>query len=153
MKIDNNYEATYLNNLKETQKSAQEVETKQCNEEKIEQDKYISSEQNNMATGLYHLEHDQNGNTKILFDAIKKKEVSKLSSDENKTEECTINTDSVDREIEKLKQQKKQLEQQLKRVSGDKSKENELNQKILDIENKLMQKNNDTYRRQNSVIS
>lgn len=68
-------------------------------------------------------------------------------------EKCTTNTDNVDREIEKLKEEKKQLEQQIKAAAGDKEKAKVLEKKLAQIEGQLSQKDNDTYRRQNAVIS
>ena len=64
-----------------------------------------------------------------------------------------INTDNVDREIEKLKEEKEQLEQQIKAAAGDKEKVKVLEKKLAQIEGELSQKDNDTYRRKNAVIS
>ena len=54
---------------------------------------------------------------------------------------------------EKLKEEKKQLEQQIKAAAGDKEKVKVLEKKLAQIEGKLSQKDNDTYRRKNAVIS
>ncbi len=81
---------------------------------------------------------DENGSPKVLYDNPQK---------------CTSNTDKVDREIKKLKEQKQQLEQQIKAASGDEEKIKELEKKLSRIEEELSQKDNDTYRRQNAVIS
>lgn len=59
----------------------------------------------------------------------------------------------VDREIEKLKEDKKQLEQQIQAAEGDEEKIKELEKKLTQIEGELSQKDNDTYRRQNAAIS
>ena len=69
-------------------------------------------------------------------------------SEKDKT---TTNTDDVDREIEKLKEKKKQLEQELK--TSDESKKEDLETQIQQLEMELLQKDNDTYRRNNAVIS
>ena len=69
-----------------------------------------------------------------------------------KAEQCTTNTDNVDKEIEKLKEEKKQLEQQIKSAAKDTEKVNELKKKLVQIEGELRQKDNDTYRRQNADI-
>lgn len=66
---------------------------------------------------------------------------------------CTTNTDQVDREIKRLKEQKQQLEQQIKAAFGDEKRVKELEKKLSRIEGELSQKDNDTYRRQNAVIS
>lgn len=69
-------------------------------------------------------------------------------SEKDKT---TTNTDDIDREIEKLKEKKKQLEQELK--TADKSKKEDLEAQIQQLEMELLQKDNDTYRRNNAVVS
>lgn len=65
--------------------------------------------------------------------------------------QCTTNTDKVDREIKKLKEEKKQLEQQIKMAAGNPQKIMELKKKLSMIEQELSQKDNDTYRRQKST--
>ena len=81
-----------------------------------------------------------------LADCIQKKSAT------GKAEECTTNTDAVDREIEKLKEEKRQLEQQIQAETDD-EKVKELEKKLARVEAELNQKNNDTYRRQNAVVS
>ncbi len=67
------------------------------------------------------------------------------------SEKTTANTDDVDREIEKLKEKKKQLEQELKIADG--LKREALKAQIKQIDMELLQKDNDTYRRNNAVVS
>ncbi len=94
---------------------------------------------------------------KVMYDdskrAAKAKDVQPKEEPAKKAEKCTTNTDNVDREIEKLKEEKKQLEQQIKAAAGDKEKVKVLGKKLARIEGQLSQKDNDTYRRQNAVIS
>ena len=84
---------------------------------KIPQDEYISSEKAaNKPSGLYGLAQDENGNRKIVYDDPHKKERAtsdgvKSADRDDKSEKCTTNTDSVDREIEKLKEEEKQIQQ------------------------------------------
>lgn len=66
---------------------------------------------------------------------------------------CVCNTDKVDREIRKLKEEKQQLEQQLGSAFGDEKKIRELEKKLAQVEQELSQKDNDTYRKQHSVFS
>lgn len=68
-------------------------------------------------------------------------------------EKCTGDTGKVDREIERLKEKKKQLEQQIQTAAGDEKKVQELERKLAQVENELSQKDNDTYRRNNTVFS
>jgi hypothetical protein len=126
---------------------------------KIPQDEYISSEKaGNRPSGLYGLSQDENGNRKIVYDDPNKKECAasegvKSADGDDKSEKCTTNTDSVDKEIEKLKEEKKQIEQQIRSANGDEEKKRELERKLEQIENELSQKDTDSYRRQNAVIN
>lgn len=63
----------------------------------------------------------------------------------------TMDTNNVDREIEKLKNKKAQLEQQLYSVGETKKKE--LEQELRQVEAELAQKDNDAYRMHNAVVS
>ncbi len=69
-----------------------------------------------------------------------------------KIEKCTGNTDKVDREIEKLKKKKKELESQLRTVE-DEGKRKSLESQLAQVERELRQKDNDGYRRQHTVFS
>ncbi len=150
MEINSNYKNEYLERSQEGKDKTKEVEKEQDAGNKNEnmpvpKDEYISSEQSgSRPSGLYHMGKDGNGNPKVMYDDPKK------GSD---AEKCTMNTDMVDREIKKLKEQKQQLEQQIKATAGDEEKVKELEKKLSQIEGELSQKDNDTYRRQNAVIS
>ena len=60
-------------------------------------------------------------------------------------------TDKVDREIEKLKEKKARLEQEIRTAEDDQKKR--LEQELRQVEAELAQKDNDNYRRQNAVVS
>lgn len=125
---------------------------------KIRQDEYISDEKAPKSlSGLYKLDQDEDGNRKIIFDdPLKRDNVSngvKSANEEDKSETSTTNTDSVDKEIEKLKEEKKQLQQQIRSANGDQEKKDELDRKLAQIESELSQKDNDSYRRQNAVTN
>ena len=66
-------------------------------------------------------------------------------------EKCTGNTDRVDREIEKLKRKKKELEGQIHSETDDKKIE-QLEKELAQVERELSQKDNDAYRRQHTVF-
>ncbi len=72
-------------------------------------------------------------------------------SKEAKSETTTTNTDMVDRELEKLKEKKTKLEQEL--LTADETKRQELQMQLDQVNMELTLKNNDAYRRQHSVIS
>ena len=113
----------------------------------IPKDEYIRSEKSgNKPSGLYHLGQDESGNPLIFYDDPKKAEK------KESIKKVTGNTDNVDREIKRLKEEKKSLEQQIRASAGDKEKVEEIKKKLSKIEEELRQKDNDTYRRQNSVI-
>ena len=77
----------------------------------------------------------------------------KISSDDSEKapEKCTGNTDKVDQEIKKLKEEKMKLEQEL-RMTLDTQKARELTRKLSLVEQELQQKDNSSYRRQNTVF-
>lgn len=126
------------------------------------QDEYISGDGSQAkASGLYKIGRDENGKPKILYDDPKKMNEKSVKEDEakkprqadkpeDKPEKCVSDTDKVDREIEKLKKEKAQLEQQIKASAGDEDKIKGLKQKLAQIQSELNQKDNDAYRRQNS---
>lgn len=124
------------------------------------QDEYISSEKSGVRpTGLYRVGQDEKGNKRIFFDnpdksrSVDERKQPKANGEEGKAvEECTGNTDQVEREIRKLKEEKQKLEQQLRSVSGDEEKARELEKKLAQVESELSRKDNDTYRRQNTFF-
>lgn len=166
MEISSNYKDyknEYLDRVQTGQDKVKEASQDQRGEDKNEgipvpKDEYISSEKSgSKPSGLYRLGQDENGNPKVMYDdpkrVAKAKDVQPKEEPAKKAEKCTTNTDNVDREIEKLKEEKKQLEQQIKAAAGDKEKVKVLEKKLAQIEGQLSQKDNDTYRRQNAVIS
>lgn len=54
----------------------------------------------------------------------------KDNSSNHKSEECTMSTDKVDQEIQKLKEKKKQLEQEIKAASENEEKIKELKRQL-----------------------
>ncbi len=153
---------------KEAEKAAEEKKSGTLSEP---QDEYISSEKSGKKpTGLYWVGKDENGSRKIFFDDPKAdhangkydrsregedgKEPKVSGGSQGEPEEkCVANTDKVDREIKKLKEEKQQLEQQIQSASGDEKKIRELEKQLAQVENELSQKDNDTYRRQNASVS
>lgn len=153
MKINGNSSDLGINakeRLKEKQALDRTEEAKETDKASdktsVPKDEYISSEKSGeKPSGLYRLGQDENGNKKLIYDAPDKAG--------NAKEKCIANTDQVDREIEKLKEKKKELEQQIRAAFGDEEKIKELEKKLADIENELSQKDNDTYRRQNASVT
>ena len=183
MQVNGNYEHSgtdYAERVKEkqaTERAEKAKEAEKAAEGKSSgklsepQDEYISSEKSGKKpTGLYWVGQDENGRRKIFFDDPKADHANgkenrsgegvdgkgpKVSGDSQgkPAEKCVTNTDKVDREIKKLKEEKQQLEQQIQSASGDEKKIRELEKKLAQVENELSQKDNDTYRRQNASVS
>lgn len=117
----------------------------QSRRQKPVMDEYVPEEKPE-PSGRYRLGKDEDGKPKIDFDGPEK------SGSDKDGQSCTCNTDKVDREIEKLKKQKQELEQQINRET-DESKMEDLKAKLAQIEKELSQKDNDTYRRQHAVYT
>lgn len=128
-------------------------------------DEYVPKEKPE-PTGRYWLDRGEDGTPQIRFDDPSRAESPETSPESdapednspikkaagNKEEKCTGNTDKVDREIKKLKEKQKALEQQLRSETDD-TKIKELERKLAQVESELRLKDNDTYRRQNTVFS
>lgn len=88
-------------------------------------------------------------------DAENKSGAPKSKSDDTKPEEeeCTVNTDKVDAEIERLKKKKKNLEAQIRQAADDPEKAEKLKREKASVEAELMTKDNDNYRKQHSTYT
>ena len=129
------------------------------------QDRFIPDE-TPKGVGLYAPERDEAGGLSITFDAPRQaapsdsahaeknadSEEAAKGQKEAKAEECTVNTDRVDQEIRKLREQKEQLEKSLQ-ATEDPQKRAALEKQLSTMEAQLLQKDNDTYRKQHAVVS
>ncbi|MBE6014239.1 MAG: hypothetical protein E7241_02570 [Lachnospiraceae bacterium] len=117
-------------------------------------DEYLHTEP---VKGLYKPGKDEDGNPKIDYVDPNKELSPKSAKAQESSEEpensssATTDTDRVDREIEKLKEKKARLQQEVN--SADESEKQRLQQELLQVEAELAQKDNDAYRRQNAVVS
>jgi len=111
-------------------------------------DEYVPEEKRE-PSGRYWRGRDEAGQPKVYFDDPDQDE-KKASG--GKAERLTCNTDQVDREIEKLKQKREELERRLHSETDD-ARIAELEKELARIESELRQKDNDTYRRQQAVIN
>ncbi len=153
--IQNNTAYPITQEIKETQKPTPAANTDdnttQKQQNKPIQDEYIPSDKKEkQAIGLYQLKYSEDGTPKISFDNPRKKAAD--NKEAKQEEKCTGNTDKVEQEIRKLKEEKKQLEQKL-RMASDPQKTKDLEKQLANIEQELQQKDNDTYRRQHTVFS
>ena len=162
MEISNRYGLDYIHKA-QTEQTAKATERAEEAAKSKEKDKpeYISSEKSGKKpSGLYHMEQDENGNPKIIFDTTKRAEEAeseqskgaelKELSDNDRVKVTIGNMDKVKNEIKKLKEEKKQLEQQLKMAAGNEQKTKELKAKLAQVEAELSVKDTDEYKRQHA---
>jgi len=136
-------------------------------------DEYVPEEKQE-PMGRYWLGQDEEGRPKVYFDdperaagAPGKREEGpdagspdqnkaaapeKKAAGGKKAEICRGSTDKVDREIEKLKKKREELERQIG-LETDETKRKELERKLTQVEGELRQKDNDAYRRRHTVFS
>lgn len=80
---------------------------------------------------------------------LEKKTVKTEESDKDGVEKCTANTNKVDKEIQRLKEKKNQIEQELHSdIPVERRKE--LEEQLRRITQELQQKDNDSYRKQHT---
>lgn len=120
------------------------------------QDQYIPEEKQ-QPSGRYYLRKDDTGRAKIYFDKPEPPSDKPDAPASDKAagkpaESCTCNTDMVDREIEKLREEQEKLKYQLQSET-DIQKRKELKSRFQQIEGELLQKDNDAYRRSHAVFS
>ena len=129
-----------VNSVGNAEKSSENTEISQAEQSSPNIDEYVPSGEREH-TGLYYVSADEQGNSKVKFDAPKTFE----------SVETTINTDSVDREIKSLKEKQTALQMQLKSASPAES--DELRRQLEQLSSELAVKDNDEYRKAKSVVS
>lgn len=129
---------------------------KHTGEEKTEPDKvenrdeYVSSEEKE-PIGLYNVSPDEDGNKRISYDAPDKPSEKSQAPDDEDGETVTANTDKVDNEIKALREKSQALAEKLR--SADPESAEKIQRELDAISRELLQKDNDQYRRQNTVFS
>ena len=134
-------------------------------------DEYVPEEPQE-PSGRYWMGKDEDGQPKICFDAPErtadgpKQPEAPPEAEEpdpagqgtkgpegkkDKDEVWDGNSDKVDREIEKLKKKKEELEQRLN-TETDEAKIKTLGRQLDQVERELQQKDNDSYRRQHTIV-
>ena len=145
-------------------------------QEEMRRDEYVKGEPGQeTSAGIYHVTQDENGDRKVQYDDPNQPATDKPAPDqpasdkpapdqpdparpekddpEKPVEECTTNTDRVDREIAKLKEENQRLQQEIRSASGDEEAVRKLERQLANVRNELLQKDNDTYRRQHADVS
>ena len=108
-------------------------------------------EEAHVPTGLYWIGADEQGTPKICFDDPEA-DAPQKSTPDSCEELCTADTGKVDRELEQLRRERQQLEQQLNSET-DETKAKELQRKLAALDGELSRKDNDAYRRRHTVFS
>ena len=122
-------------------------------------DEYIPEEPRE-PSGRYWMDRGEDGQPRIYFDDPeaagsdgKPEEAPAAERPEGeKGEKCICNSDKVDREIEKLKREKKELEQRIS-TETDEAKIEDLERQLAQVERELKEKDNGTYRRRHSTYT
>ena len=135
-------------------------------------DKYVPEEKRE-PWGRYWVGRDEDGRPKVYFDdpegpgdapegtdgisagALERgggAEGSERKAAGTKSERCTGDTGQVDREIEKLKKRRAELERRLS-AETDEAKLRELEKELAQVESELRRKDNDAYRRRHATFS
>lgn len=139
-------------------------------------DEYVKGGDEDKSIGIYYIGRSDDGNPEIKFDDpqradAKNKESEKAKPESNsheekepekaepdksepkkKSESCTANTDKVDKEIERLKEKQKQIEQKL-RAEDDEEKAEQLKKQLDSVNRELSRKDCDSYRRSRTEFS
>lgn len=110
------------------------------------------------SAGVYQVTHDENGRRIIQVDEScetaqgQPKAKPQDESEKPNIVKTTVNTDKVDKEIEKLKQTQTQLEQKVAAAKEPEEKE-KLETQLVQVNAELKAKDNDTYRQQHMEIT
>lgn len=136
-------------------------------------DEYVKNDKVVSGAGIYSVERDENGNPVVVFENPEKPSQespdpakppaegekpeivkSKSSAEDEKPviEKCTVNTDRVDAEIKKLKEQLQTIQKQLSQAENAEEQE-ALKKQLTTIEAELRAKDNDAYRKQNATYT
>ncbi len=146
-----------IQEIKQTQQKGQESCNTSSDDIKKRVDTY-EAQPPQQSAGVYQVTHDENGQKIIQVD--KSCETAQGQPKANPQDErekpnivkTTVNTDKVDKEIEKLKQTQTQLEQKIAAAKEPKEKE-KLEAQLAQVNAELKAKDNDTYRQQHMEIT
>lgn len=124
------------------------IDVKEPEKASENRDEYVPSDEKE-PIGLYSVSPDENGDPQISFDKADDKSAG--SADEPEKETVTANTDKVDREIKNLRNKEQNLRQKLR--SADEGTAADIQRELEQVTAELAQKDNDEYRRQNTVFT
>lgn len=153
MKIENSSGIGAMQNIQSARQTEKPSPKSTAEENAVsKQDEYIPSEKDE-PIGLYSMEQDENGEPGIRFDDPNKsdKSADEPEKERSESEECTCNTDKVDRELKRLKEKAERLKQQLRSASDEEAEK--LKKQLAGVQSELAQKDNDSYRRSQAEFS
>jgi predicted RNase H-like nuclease (RuvC/YqgF family) len=139
------------------QQKGQESRNTSSNDIKKRVDTY-EAQPPQQSAGVYQVTHDENGRRIIQVDEScetaqgQPKAKPQDESEKPNIVKTTVNTDKVDKEIEKLKQTQTQLEQKIAAAKEPKEKE-KLEAQLAQVNAELKAKDNDTYRQHHMEIT
>ena len=139
------------------QQKGQESRNTSSNDIKKRVDTY-EAQPPQQSAGVYQVTHDENGRRIIQVDEScetaqgQPKAKPQDESEKPNIVKTTVNTDKVDKEIEKLKQTQTQLEQKVAAAKEPEEKE-KLETQLVQVNAELKAKDNDTYRQQHMEIT
>ena len=139
------------------QQKGQESRNTSSNDIKKRVDTY-EAQPPQQSAGVYQVTRDENGRRIIQVDEScetaqgQPKAKPQDESEKPNIVKTTVNTDKVDKEIEKLKQTQAQLEQKAAAAKEPKEKE-KLEAQLAQVNAELKAKDNDTYRQQHMEIT
>lgn len=144
--IENNLSINSARQIDSVRSAEPANKTEEKEAEKIPEnrDEYVPSEEKE-PIGLYSVSPDENGNPRVSFDNEDSK------PDDPEADTITGNTDNVDREIKALRDKEQALRQKLR--SADESAAENIRRELEQVSAQLAQKDNDEYRRQNTVFT
>lgn len=160
MKIENSVGIDIMRQAGEAARTApkksEEIPVEESDRD-VRRDEYVPSEKDE-PIGLYSMEQDENGDPEIKFDDPNKSDKSEKTGgrdepekEKSKSEECTCNTDKVDRELKRLREKAERLEQQLRSASDEEAAK--IQKQLAGVQSELAQKDNDSYRRSQAEFS
>ncbi len=142
--IENSLSVNSVRQIDSVRRTEITPQIKEKEAEKIPEnrDEYVPSEEKK-PIGLYSVSPDKDGNPRVSLDYVK--------SDDPEGDTTTANTDKVDREIKALRGKEQALRQKLR--SADERAAENITRELEQVTAELAQKDNDKYRRQNTVFA
>ena len=142
--IENNLSVNSVRQIQSVKYAEPAPKAKESEKIPENRDEYIPSEEKE-PIGLYSVSPDEDGNPRVALDDEKNK------SDNSESNTITANTDKVDQEIKALRDKEQVLRQ--KPRSADERTAEDIRRELENLAAELAQKDNDEYRKQNTIFT